>query len=690
MATKTPGLEEAVGGTSLRPRLFYFNGGFFTQTRVRRILDLAGYDLKLGKPAPDDVIAVWGKSPTSGRGEKVAEHTDAQLVHIEDAFLRSLRPGRDGEPPLGLTIDHQRPYFDSAGPSDLEHLLTNEPFDDAHELSRARDAIKRIKSLNLSKYNDFDDAAPIPEPGYVLVIDQTRGDASIKHGAAGADHFREMLAYAQAEHPNARIVIKTHPETAAGHRDGHFGPADVGGLVSLYEQKASPYALMEGAVAVYTVSSGMGFEAILAGHCPVVFGQPFYAGWGLSDDRQPIDRRQRVLTRPQLFTGVMLRYCTWYDPYRDRLCELEQVIDTLEALTRAQRQDKGGHVALGMRLWKRGPIQEIFGSRRFGKEAQVRFAADPETALRDARGGSLLVWAAQEPDGYALKAKTQNTKLLRVEDGFLRSRGLGADLIAPLSLVTDDKGIYYDPTRPSALEALISESRSLGSGALLRAEQLRAAIVKMGLSKYNISGSTFDVVSGDREVILVPGQVEDDASIKLGTKDVSTNSALLAAVRRDFPEAFVIYKPHPDVEAGLRDGAITATDADMVADKADAIPLVLKANRVCTMSSLLGFEALLRGVNVTCYGAPFYAGWGLTDDRGPVPARRGPDASLDGLVHATLIDYPRYHDPITNQPCPVEVVVDRLAAGTLRQAGLRNRLLAKAQGALAGYAHLWR
>ncbi|WP_246030397.1 capsular polysaccharide biosynthesis protein [Litoreibacter halocynthiae] len=690
MATKTPSAEEAVGGPSLRPRLFYFNGGFFTQSRVRRILDLAGYDLKLGKPGPDDLIAVWGKSPTSGRGEKVAEHTDAHLVHVEDAFLRSLKPGRDGEPPLGLTIDHSRPYFDSAGPSDLEALLASEAFDDAHELTRARNAIERIKALNLSKYNDFDDNAPIPKPGYVLVIDQTRGDASIKHGNATADHFREMLVYAREEHPNARIVLKTHPETHAGHRDGHFGAADVGGNVSLYDHKASPYALMEGAVAVYTVSSGMGFEAILAGHQPVVFGQPFYAGWGLSDDRQPIDRRQRVLTRPQLFAGVMLRYCTWYDPYRDRLCSLEQVIDTLEALTRAQRQDKGGHIALGMRLWKRGPMQEIFGARRFGKDAHLRFAADPEVALRDARGGSLLVWAGLEPEGYALRAKTQNTALLRVEDGFLRSRGLGADLIAPLSLVTDDRGIYYDPTRPSALEALISASGKLPPEALRRAERLRAAIVKTRLSKYNLGGDDFEIAKDGREVILVPGQVEDDASIRLGTKDVATNAGLLAIVRHDFPDAFIIYKPHPDVEAGLRDGAIAADGADLIANDADAIALIMKADRVCTMTSLLGFEALLRDVVVTCYGAPFYAGWGLTDDRGPVPARRGPEATLDGLVHATLIEYPRYHDPVTRLPCPVEVVVDRLASGTLPQAGLRNRLLAKAQGALAGYAHLWR
>jgi capsular polysaccharide export protein len=111
---------------------------------------------------------------------------------------------------------------------------------------------------------------------------------------------------------------------------------------------------------------------------------------------------------------------------------------------------------------------------------------------------------------------------------------------------------------------------------------------------------------------------------------------------------------------------------------------------VWTMTSLLGFEALLRGVPVTTLGAPFYAGWGLTIDRGDVPPRRRADLSLEGLVHATLIDYPRYFDPKTGTPCPVEVVVARLAAGDLPTPGPGNRILSKLQGLFASQAHIWR
>lgn len=118
--------------------------------------------------------------------------------------------------------------------------------------------------------------------------------------------------------------------------------------------------------------------------------------------------------------------------------------------------------------------------------------------------------------------------------------------------------------------------------------------------------------------------------------------------------------------------------------------LLDQVDAVWTMTSTLGFEALLRGVNVTCLGAPFYAGWGLTTDLGDVPERRTARPTLEGLAHAALIDYPRYFDPVTGTACPVEVVVDRLADGDVPAPGRGNRILAKVQGLFASYAYLWR
>jgi len=688
--------------TPAPPRLFAYSGGFLgpsAQARtIRRILTLAGHRPRLGWPTATDAVAAWGHSPRAHRAEAVAARSGAALWRIEDAFIRSIHPGRlRGEPPMGLLIDRKGVHYDPARPSDLETLLATHPFDDATLIARAKLCIDRLRHLELSKYNAHDPALPPPPPGYVLVIDQVKGDASLRFGSESGPLpprlFHEMLVTAQIENPGARVLVKTHPETAGHARKGHFSPADASGNVTLETAPHAPWALMEGAVAVYTVSSQLGFEAILAGHRPRVFGQPFYAGWGLTHDEMPPQRRRRTLTRAQLFAGAMLLYPHWYDPLRDRLCPLEEVIDQMEARLKTYRQDRHGHVACGMRLWKRKQLQAMFG-----RDKPLIFARDPVRAEARAKatGRGLIGWASAMPEGF---------NGLRVEDGFLRSRGLGAALTPAQSLVVDDLGIYYDPTRESRLEGLIRAP--LPPGGADRAGALAKAITGAGLTKYNVGNDAaalaqqVEALRATRPgapVILVPGQVEDDASIRLGaTGDVRSNRALLADTRARNPQAIVLYKPHPDVEAGLRPGVVpdAATLADLVIERADAAALLALVDAVWTITSGIGFEALLRGKAVTCLGAPFYAGWGLTRDLGPVPSRRqtapgrpGPD--MAALIHATLIAYPRYLDPLTGQPCPPELLVERLTQGQPKTSGPALRLLAKLQGALASQSWLWR
>ena len=450
--------------------------------------------------------------------------------------------------------------------------------------------------------------------------------------------------------------------------------------MEFHDGDLSPWRLLEGAVAVYTLSSQMGFEAILAGHRPRVFGTPFYAGWGLTEDEPPLPRRGRRLTRAQLCAAALILYPAWYDPYRDRLCEVEDVIAALEAQARAWREDRAGWIASGMRLWKRRTLQGFFG-----KQKALRFEDDvaKAAARAESEGRGHMVWASKAP---------AEGDFARLEDGFLRSRGLGAALVPPLSLVLDRAGIYYDPSRPSDLEGLIAGSHRLRNDELQRSEKLVRDLISLNLSKYNLSGERPTLPEGHR--ILVPGQVEDDASILSGAGAIRTNAALLARVRAENPDAVILYKPHPDVQAGLRAGTVADAGrwADMVLTEAPIAPLLDQVQEVWTMTSLTGFEALLRGCRVTVLGAPFYAGWGLTRDLGPVPERRlsGPRPTLYGLVHAVLIAYPRYRDPVTGLPCPVEVIVDRLRDATVPPPGPTNRALSKLQGLFATRADLWR
>lgn len=268
-------------------------------------------------------------------------------------------------------------------------------------------------------------------------------------------------------------------------------------------------------------------------------------------------------------------------------------------------------------------------------------------------GDRMLVWGPRAPDEVVQLGRASGARILQVEDGFIRSVGLGSDLIRPQSVVLDGRGIYFDAARPSDLEVLLNE-QAFTPDELSEALAVREFIVAHGITKYNLEPNEpidFSGLAGDRPVVLVPGQVEDDASIALGCTGIHTNLQLLEAVRAARPHAFIVYKPHPDVVSGNRKGRLAASAARQYADwvetKASVVSCIAACDELHTMTSLSGFDALLRGKPVVTYGQPFYAGWGLTEDRcqdGPAFARRTRRLSLDELVVGALLKYPIYWD----------------------------------------------
>lgn len=293
--------------------------------------------------------------------------------------------------------------------------------------------------------------------------------------------------------------------------------------------------------------------------------------------------------------------------------------------------------------------------RGFSGRADVRFiATGPEVPP----GATLLLWgSAPVPGGLPA-----DVRIVRMEDGFLRSVGLGADLTRPLSWVMDDQGIYYDATAPSRLETLLQQD-TFPPEELARAAALRTRIVESGLTKYNLAGQAWEPRPGGRRVVLVPGQVETDASIARGAVDIRTNVELLAAVRAARPEAYIVYKPHPDVVAGLRGQGRgedqAARHCDEVVLAGSMHDMLRRVDEVHVLTSLTGFEALLRGKPVACWGQPFYAGWGLTEDRHPHP-RRTRRLTLDALVAGALVRYPVYLRRGSDERCTPEEALAEL------------------------------
>lgn len=600
--------------------------------RIPCVRELLGAELEFcsGLLAPRRARAVlgWGQRSSTRRSRAFARRHGLPFVALEDGFLRSVGHGQS-DPPLSLVLDDEGIYYDARQPSRLDRLLGDDL--DAAQIRRAATLAAAWRAERVSKYNHQrdPDTSELP-PRFVLVADQTWGDASVAGGLADHASFARMLRAALDENPGCTVLLKTHPDVFAGKTRGWIDTAQAARdpRVRVLASDVHPAVLLARAVAVYVVTSQLGFEALLHGVPVRAFGMPFYAGRGLSRDELPAPAWRRPVTLEQLVHAALVAYAHYRDPDSGEVCDAETVLAHL-GLQRRQRARFEPQVhAAGFSPWKRPLV------RRFVQGSRVHFVRRAEAAPAEA---TLLVWGATPVPAAA-------REVVRLEDGFLRSVGLGADLVAPLSWVMDRRGIYYDASRPSDLELLL-QHHEFDAALIARAASLRQRIVAGRLSKYNLGGGHWRRPAGAAQVILVPGQVETDAAIALGAPGIRSNLELLCAVRAERPDAYLVYKPHPDVVAGLRRGGAPAPELARLCDQIVtdcAIEELLEAvDEVHVLSSLAGFEALLRARSVVCHGQPFYAGWGLTQDRLPL-ARRTRRLALDELVAGVLLLYPTY------------------------------------------------
>ena len=619
-----------------------------------------------------DSVAGWGFKPTARYARSLAARNAWPYLALEDGFLRSVGLGEAGAPPLSLIVDDLGVYYDARGPSRLETILETSGWENEALLARARGAMSRLVDTGLSKTNSAPPLLPdvlLPTTRRrILVIDQTLGDASIAGGLADASSFQRMLEAARREEGDAEVIVRRHPAVAGGLKQGCL-PAEALVGVRVLEQSSRVADILKRVDAVYTVSSLTGFEALIHGLPVRCFGMPFYAGWGATRDELSVERRSRRRSVEELFAAAYVLYSRYVDPLRGEPTSLEETIERLVMFRDRGDRYAGYTACLGYAPWKHGSARTLLYSPR----GETGFHSRAPVAIKEAktRDGRVVFWAARETPALAAELTAAAVPVLRMEDGFVRSRGLGSDFHRAASVVLDDLGVYYDATRPSRLEVIL-ETTPFDETTLARAANLRRRLVTAGLSKYNLwtPGRKAPDWPQGRLKLLVVGQVENDKSILKGCETVRTNLGLLRAVRADHPNAFLIFKPHPDVESGNRPGAV---DPKTLADLADAVvrdldidACIAAADGLATMTSLAGFETLLRGKPVWTYGRPFFAGWGLTRDALDFP-RRTRRLTLEQLIAGALIAYPIYIHPPTGLPCAPEELVafleqDRQAA----------------------------
>lgn len=348
-------------------------------------------------------------------------------------------------------------------------------------------------------------------------------------------------------------------------------------------------------------------------------------------------------------------------------------LDTRHAVGRPVKTRARLALVIGLAPW-RSLLNLWLPGRRVVRASrdvrQLTFLAIWAPILLFARNAEVIVWGFKHPEYVERFCRRFKIPFVRMEDGFIRSVALGATRSPPFSVCVDRSGIYFDPTCPSDLERLLETYDFAADKELMsRAHRGIERLIGTGLSKYNGSARRdIEKVYGPKETkrVLVLGQVEGDMSIVKGMERSLDNNNVVRIAAKENPGAQIIYKPHPEVLRGTRTEP-KQSNPDEVRDialvlrqdvaLADALATV---DQVYTMTSLSGFEALLRGIKVTCLGMPFYAGWGATDDRQNCQ-RRTALRSPEEIFAAAYLLYPRYIDPVGRREITFEDALDALA-----------------------------
>lgn len=295
----------------------------------------------LDKPeiiASVDLFLQWGITSNAKKiKQAIAQrYLGRPLIVIEDGFIRSLDIGLSGEPALSIIIDDITAYYDATTASRLELMIKGSRGLTVAESERALNVIQCIVNNKISKYNH---APQLPikigdmNRPKILLVDQRKGDQSVLSGMADDESFTRMLYDALKKYPNYDIIIKQHPDAIKGGKLSYFNSENLDPVLKAFKNiypitlDVNPYSLFDIVEKVFVVSSGMGFEALLAGkevHC---YGAPYYSGWGLTVDNVHIERRAEKRTLEEVFHYAYIKLSRYYSPSLSRACEIEDLID---------------------------------------------------------------------------------------------------------------------------------------------------------------------------------------------------------------------------------------------------------------------------------------------------------------------------------------------------------------------------
>lgn len=278
----------------------------------------------------------WGRKKSGQKAMKLAKKYNTSYVLLEDGFIRSLDLGIKGSPSFSIVEDDIGIYYDATTPSRLENMLLTYDFtSDPKLMKKTKEAIEFIKKYHISKYNHATDISEnyfLSDEKRVLIIAQTAGDSSLEYGLGNNFTTHEIINAAIKENPDSKIYLKIHPDVLCGKKKSDINIKDIDESIIILSEDVNPISLLKHFSKVYTKTSGMGFEALIIGCECICFGMPFYAGWGITDDRILCDRRTRKLSVEEVFAAVYILYTRYVNPYTKKEIDIIETIETISKM----------------------------------------------------------------------------------------------------------------------------------------------------------------------------------------------------------------------------------------------------------------------------------------------------------------------------------------------------------------------
>jgi hypothetical protein len=312
-----------------------------TQLYLKNLLQvrtlLAENDLKTKNIASVDIFYQRGIVPNNKKmvQKSYAKSINKPIIVLEDGFIRSINIGLSGEPSLSIIFDSHTAYYDATKASQLENLLNSDIKLNKETIDYCKKCISKIVMHRVSKYN----RAPCyklnlgnPNKRKILLVDQRYNKASVKYGLGDNSSFANMLQDALSHYNDYDIIIKRHPDAITGGKQSYFNkdllsPFKYANNIFLYDDDINPYALFDLVDDVFVCSSRMGFEALMAGKKVHCYGMPFYAGWGITEDKIVLDRRSKKRSVEEIFYFAYIVLSRYWNPDKNSIAKVDEIVD---------------------------------------------------------------------------------------------------------------------------------------------------------------------------------------------------------------------------------------------------------------------------------------------------------------------------------------------------------------------------